>query len=95
MVIHSYQKVKSCKNGYKTIFKLILIGIKCLESYNFSLNSCSHAVTNMTNKKFIYLFAIFIFRCQYQGIAPPIARSEEDFDPGAKYHIPANTPYIR
>ncbi|XP_064643851.1 angiotensin-converting enzyme-like isoform X1 [Lineus longissimus] len=34
-------------------------------------------------------------RCKYQGIAPPVARSEEDFDPGAKYHIPANTPYIR
>ena len=23
------------------------------------------------------------------------ARSEEDFDPGAKYHVPANTPYTR
>ncbi|XP_062576365.1 uncharacterized protein LOC134238260 [Saccostrea cucullata] len=34
-------------------------------------------------------------RCQYQGITPPVERSEEDFDPGAKYHIPSNTPYIR
>ncbi len=34
-------------------------------------------------------------REQYQGVAPPIARSEKDFDPGAKYHIPANTPYTR
>ncbi len=25
----------------------------------------------------------------------PLARSEEDFDPGAKYHIPGNTPYTR
>lgn len=32
---------------------------------------------------------------KYQGIKPPVARSESDFDPGAKYHIPANTPYIR
>jgi len=32
---------------------------------------------------------------QYQGIAPPVPRSEADFDPGAKYHIPANTPYAR
>jgi peptidyl-dipeptidase A len=31
----------------------------------------------------------------YQGVAPPIARSEGDFDPGAKYHVPANTPYAR
>ena len=34
-------------------------------------------------------------RQKYQGIAPPVARSEADFDPGAKYHIPGNTPYTR
>jgi len=34
-------------------------------------------------------------RERYQGIAPPVARSEADFDPGAKYHIPGNTPYTR
>jgi peptidyl-dipeptidase A len=28
-------------------------------------------------------------REKYQGIAPPLARSEDDFDPGAKYHVPA------
>jgi peptidyl-dipeptidase A len=34
-------------------------------------------------------------REHYQGVAPPVDRSEADFDPGAKYHIPANTPYAR
>jgi peptidyl-dipeptidase A len=34
-------------------------------------------------------------REQYQGIAPPVARTEADFDPGAKYHVPGNTPYTR
>jgi peptidyl-dipeptidase A len=34
-------------------------------------------------------------RRRYQGVAPPVARSEADFDPGAKYHIPANVPYTR
>jgi peptidyl-dipeptidase A len=34
-------------------------------------------------------------RTRYQGIAPPVERSEDDFDPGAKYHIPGNTPYTR
>ena len=34
-------------------------------------------------------------RRKYQGIAPPAARTEEDFDPGAKYHVPANVPYTR
>lgn len=34
-------------------------------------------------------------RHKYQGVAAPVARSEQDFDPGAKYHVPANTPYTR
>ena len=34
-------------------------------------------------------------RLQYQGIIPPAARTETDFDPGAKFHIPGNTPYAR
>ncbi|CAH1991064.1 unnamed protein product [Acanthoscelides obtectus] len=32
---------------------------------------------------------------QYQGIKPPVLRSEIDFDPGSKYHVPANIPYVR
>jgi peptidyl-dipeptidase A len=31
----------------------------------------------------------------YQGVAPPSPRDESHFDPGAKYHVPANTPYLR
>jgi peptidyl-dipeptidase A len=34
-------------------------------------------------------------RLKYQGVVPPVERSEGDFDPGAKYHIPANVPYTR
>jgi peptidyl-dipeptidase A len=35
-------------------------------------------------------------RLQYQGITPPVARDDGTaFDPGAKYHIPGNTPYTR
>jgi len=34
-------------------------------------------------------------RRKYQGVAPPVSRSEADFDPGAKYHVPANVPYAR
>lgn len=32
---------------------------------------------------------------KYQRVKPPVARSEADFDPGAKYHVPANVPYTR
>ncbi|MGZ4875001.1 MAG: M2 family metallopeptidase [Candidatus Angelobacter sp.] len=34
-------------------------------------------------------------KAKYQGVAPPMERSEADFDPGAKYHIASNTPYVR
>ncbi len=34
-------------------------------------------------------------REKYQGVAPPAARSESDFDAGAKYHVAANVPYAR
>jgi peptidyl-dipeptidase A len=34
-------------------------------------------------------------REKYQGVKAPVARSEADFDPGAKYHVPANVPYTR
>lgn len=34
-------------------------------------------------------------RRAYQGVAPPVPRTEADFDPGAKYHVAANVPYTR
>nr|WP_242108594.1 M2 family metallopeptidase [Luteimonas aquatica] len=34
-------------------------------------------------------------KAQYQGVAPATPRGEEFFDPGAKYHVPGNTPYTR
>lgn len=37
----------------------------------------------------------FIPRCKYQGVSPPVSRGADDFDPGAKFHIAGNYPYIR
>jgi peptidyl-dipeptidase A len=34
-------------------------------------------------------------RLKYQGVAPPVSRDEGNFDPGAKYHVAANVPYMR
>jgi peptidyl-dipeptidase A len=42
-----------------------------------------------------YNAAWWALREKYQGIRAPSARGEELFDPGAKYHIPGNTPYSR
>ncbi len=42
-----------------------------------------------------YNAAWWKMRTEMQGIASPIERTEKDFDPGAKFHIPANVPYTR
>ncbi|XP_046742982.1 angiotensin-converting enzyme-like isoform X2 [Diprion similis] len=34
-------------------------------------------------------------RLQYQGIVPPVTRSESHFDPASKYHVPADIPYVK
>jgi len=34
-------------------------------------------------------------RDKYQGLRAPNTRPDDAFDPGAKYHIPGNTPYMR
>ena len=34
-------------------------------------------------------------RARYQGVSTPDERPADAFDPGAKYHIPGNTPYAR
>jgi peptidyl-dipeptidase A len=42
-----------------------------------------------------YNSAWWALREKYQGIVPPVTRPADAFDPGAKYHIPANVPYLR
>ena len=32
---------------------------------------------------------------RYQGVTPAVERGEDNFDAGAKYHVPGNTPYTR
>ena len=34
-------------------------------------------------------------RLKYQGVSPPVKRADTDFDPGAKFHVASNTPYMR
>lgn len=43
----------------------------------------------------IVIYTGYVYREEYTGIKPPVLRSEMDFDPGAKYHVPANIPYLR
>ena len=52
-------------------------------------------VFNGTIKPEQYNQAWWELREKYQGVKAPIARTEMDFDPGAKYHVPGNVPYTR
>ncbi len=52
-------------------------------------------VFNGTIKPALYNTAWTDLRLQYQGITPPVERGDDAFDPGAKYHVPATTPYMR
>jgi len=42
-----------------------------------------------------YNTAWWELREKYQGVAAPIARNADAFDPGAKYHVPGGVPYSR
>ena len=42
-----------------------------------------------------YNKAWWALRAKYQGVVPPVERTEADFDAGAKNHIPTNVPYAR
>jgi peptidyl-dipeptidase A len=42
-----------------------------------------------------YNEAWWALRAKYQGIAPASPRGEQFFDPGAKYHVAGNVPYMR
>lgn len=42
-----------------------------------------------------YNTAWWELREKYQGVTAPVARDADAFDPGAKYHVPASTPYSR
>lgn len=52
-------------------------------------------VFNGTIKPEQYNQAWWDLREKYQGVKAPIERTEADFDPGAKYHVPGNVPYTR
>jgi peptidyl-dipeptidase A len=63
--------------------------------FGFTIDQWRWKVFSGEIKPADYNQAWWDLRLKYQGIAPPVARSEQDFDPGAKYHIAANVPYVR
>lgn len=55
-----------------------------------------YLLTKFRSKRVTGLIIIFFspLRERLSGVKPPVLRSEIDFDPGSKYHVPANIPYI-
>ena len=53
--------------------------------YSLNNDQVPYLYLQMTNLKIIFIILA----------ESPVERTENDFDPGAKYHIPANVPYIR
>jgi peptidyl-dipeptidase A len=63
--------------------------------FSYLVDQWRWKVFNGTIKPEDYNKAWWELRTKYQGIAPPVERSEADFDAGAKYHVAGNVPYAR
>lgn len=63
--------------------------------FGFMIDKWRWDVFSGKTPKAKYNEAWWALRTKYQGIASPVARTEADFDPGAKFHVPASTPYVR
>lgn len=74
---------------YKALFRVAHV------PFSLSIDKWRWEVFSGKIKPADYNKAWWDLHLEYQGIAPPVARSEADFDPGAKFHITSNTPYAR
>ncbi len=63
--------------------------------FGFVVDQWRWQVFNGTIAPDRYNRAWWELKLKYQNVAPSTPRGEEFFDPGAKYHVPANTPYSR
>lgn len=63
--------------------------------FALTVDSWRWDVLNGTTPPEDYNTAWWDLRLKNQGIVPPGPRPADAFDPGAKYHIPGNTPYLR
>lgn len=87
-------EVPSAENDLGQLMRMALDKIAFLP-FGLMIDQWRWKVFNGEIKPDAYNQGWWNLRTQYQGVMAPTARSENDFDPGAKYHIPANTPYSR
>jgi peptidyl-dipeptidase A len=82
------------KDPIGLLMKQALEGVVVIP-WALTLDKWRSGVFNGEIKEYNLNYSWWSMRESYQGITSPVYRSEEYFDPGAKYHIPANTPYTR
>jgi peptidyl-dipeptidase A len=88
------EQVPSADNDILQLLKQALDRVAFLP-FGYMIDQWRWKVFSGEIKPADYNKAWWDLRLKYQGIAPPVARSEADFDPGAKYHIAGNVPYAR
>ena len=81
-------------NEINFLLKSALLNIAFLP-YGYLLDQWRWRVLDGSIKPSQYNSKWWEMRMKYQGVKAPIKRTENDFDPGSKFHVPYNTPYIR
>lgn len=74
-------------NFWKTLFC-------CIIQLAYNQHILSYVKIVSLRWTIFYRLCFNTYRLEYQGLSSPVKRTSEDFDPGAKFHIPSNSPYI-
>ncbi|KAJ8035990.1 Angiotensin-converting enzyme [Holothuria leucospilota] len=69
--------------------KLVLI------PYTLTIENWRYSVFNGSTPNTDYNKVWWELRKRFQGVVPPVERSEADFDPASKYHVIADIPFLR
>uniref|UniRef100_A0A8C6R1G7 Angiotensin-converting enzyme n=1 Tax=Nannospalax galili TaxID=1026970 RepID=A0A8C6R1G7_NANGA len=96
--LHSINLLSSEGSGYEHdinfLMKMALDKIAFIP-FSYLIDQWRWRVFNGSITKANYNQEWWSLRLKYQGLCPPVLRSQSDFDPGSKFHVPASVPYIR
>ncbi|XP_037815723.1 angiotensin-converting enzyme-related protein [Lucilia sericata] len=76
------------------LFKMALKKIVFLP-FAYTMDKYRYAVFRNEIEPSAWNCAFWQMRSEYSGVEPPVARTDNDFDPPAKYHIDADVEYLR
>ncbi|KAI6048483.1 angiotensin-converting enzyme isoform X1 [Marmota monax] len=96
--LHTINLLNSEDNSYETdinfLMKMALDKVAFIP-FSYLIDQWRWRVFDGSITKENYNQEWWSLRLKYQGLCPPVPRSQGDFDPGAKFHVPASVPYIR